>query len=152
MLNPVFHWVCFAVFCFADYHKPQNSLLECFDVWRMSTNIETINEIGYRGKKWSSEFAIYMNWKQDFHIFILFLFYIYPLAHFLPSLHFTPSLQTQSAFYTQSAFCTQSAFYTQSVVCSLCFTLTVLWSCFELLSMEFYFKPSWTFKWVLWQF
>ena len=31
-------------------------------------------------------------------IFILFLFYIYPFAHFLLSLHFIPGLHTQSAF------------------------------------------------------
>ena len=53
----------------------------------------------------------------DFHIFILFLFYIYPLTHFLLSLHFIPSLQTQSAFYT--AVCTLHP------VCSLRFTPTV---------------------------
>ena len=41
----------FVAFRFADYIKPQNNLLEFCDVSRLSTNIETINEVRYHEVK-----------------------------------------------------------------------------------------------------
>ena len=86
VLNPVFRWVCFAVF----------SCAVMFDEWAQTLEQSVKSDITVRSEV--QNLQVY-KLKAGFSYFlILILFYIYPLVHFLLSLHFTPSLQ--SAFYT----------------------------------------------------